>query len=1031
MTPTTTKQAKPKGEKNIFAQATTPNPSTMKSILTPLFLLLATTSLLAQGLQKEKIAADLQQAIEAASDGFHSIHVLLADQVDLASLDAQLTAQRAPAPQRATAVIMALQEKAGQTQGELFHFLENLPSVQKGTVQPLWITNAVFMEAKAPAIAALSQRPDVAWVGLNRAAVLLSPESACPAPPASPNGREPGLSAIKAPALWAKGYSGYGRKAYIADTGVDPTHPALEAHYRGLYVPQEQAWLDLDPHTFLPTNTEPFDCQTHGTHVAGTVMGLDRLNNDTIGVAFNAQWIASPMLYACGKNTQGLALSLQWALDPDGNPATSDDIPDVINNSWGIPADSLASDCGSIYVGVEAALEAAGIATVWSAGNDGPGTGTIGRPQNINTHEVSLFSIGALDGNNPQFPIANFSSRGPSQCGGTGSLLIKPEVSAPGFNVRSSVPGGGYDFYNGTSMAAPHVSGTILLLKEAFPDATAKELKLALYHTCTDLGTPGEDNTYGMGIINVEAAFDYMVAQGFVPTSPWVANDVMLLDASLPFFSCETEVVAQITVENAGTDTLFSFDVAYQAGASTNTWGWSGSLAPQQRAVIVLPPLATAPGAYKFQLELQNPNGVPDARPLNNRLVKNIRVSDRANISAEVEGPSGAVCENTPAVLRAASEGPETPEIAWYDAPVGGNKLAEGTVFVTPPVTQSTTWFAEAKYQAQAGPLDLSIGETGLDDVQELGLALDVHAPFTLKSVSIFVEATGGRAIVLRNEQGETVYQKIVSINTTGEVVVQLNWQLSPGRYSLVKTLGKPLFHNTTGAVYPSSVEDIFDITGTTDGLGTAGAWYYFYDWQIAFAEPCGRTAVSVGVLPAGSVPQVALALDPDSVDLSQQLPVQFTNGTTNAAGPWYWDFGDGNESSEENPSHLYQEAGNYIVSLLAAGPTGCMGFALDTVRVTGSFISDAGTAPSRLEGVTVFPNPVSGTLFVRLELGAPQNLELELFDLTGREVRSASFATVQSDLLPLDVAGLPDGLYFLLVKTPEGNGVWKVMKGG
>ncbi|MBK8564028.1 MAG: S8 family serine peptidase [Saprospiraceae bacterium] len=974
----------------------------------------------------------MQKAIEATPDGFHSIHVLLADQVDLTSLDAQLTAQRAPASQRATAVIMALQEKAGQTQGELLHFLEELPAVQKGTVQPLWIANAVFMEAKAPAIAALSQRSDVAWVGLNRPAVLQSPESACTAPPASPNGREPGLSAIKAPALWAKGYTGYGRKAYIADTGVDPTHPALEAHYRGLYVPQEQAWLDLDPHTFLPTNTEPFDCQTHGTHVAGTVMGLDRLNNDTIGVAFNAQWIASPILYACGKNTQGLALSLQWALDPDGNPATSDDIPDVINNSWGIPADSMmVSDCGSIYVGVEAALEAAGIATVWSAGNDGPGTGTIGRPQNINTHEVSLFSIGALDGNNPQFPIAGFSSRGPSQCGGTGSLLIKPEVSAPGFNVRSSVPGGGYDFYNGTSMAAPHVSGAILLLKEAFPDATAKELKLALYHTCTDLGTPGEDNTYGMGIINVEAAFDYMVAQGFVPTSPLVANDVMLLDASLPFFSCETEVVAKITVENAGTDTLFSFDVSYQAGASANTWGWSGSLAPQQRAVIVLPPLATAPGAYKLQLELQNPNGVPDARPLNNRLVKNVRVSDRANISAELEGPSGAVCENTPAVLRAASEGPETPAIAWYDAPVGGNKLAEGTVFVTPPVTQPTTWFAEAKYQAQAGPLDLTIGETGLDDVQELGLSLDVHAPFTLKSVKIFVEATGGRAIVLRNEQGETVYQKIVTISTTGEVVVQLNWQISPGRYSLIKNLGKPLFHNKTGAVYPSSVEDIFDITGTTDGLGAAGAWYYFYDWQIAFTEPCGRTAVSVGVMPAGSVPQVAFALAPDSVDLSQQLPVQFTNATTNAAGPWHWDFGDGNESSEENPSHLYQEAGDYIVSLLAAGPTGCMGFALDTVQVTDSFISDAGTAPSRLKGVTVFPNPVSGTLFLRLELGAPQNLELELFDLTGRKLRSASFAAVQSDLLPLDVAGLPDGLYFLLVKTLGGNGVWKVVKGG
>ena len=1008
-----------------------PKPRIMKTPFTVLFLLLVATSLFSQNLQTEKVATDLLKAIEAAPEDFHSIHILLADQVDLASLDATLTAQRATASQRSSAVITALQEKADRTQGELLDFLENLPAVNRGTVQPLWITNAIFLEANAPAVAALSQHPGVAWVGRNLPAVLHAPESTCAAPPVSPGGREPGLSVIHAPALWEKGYTGYGRRAFIADTGVDPTHPALELQYLGLYVPQEQAWLELDPHTLLPVNTEPFDCQTHGTHVAGTVMGLDRLNNDTIGVAFNAQWMAAPMLYVCGKNTQGVAVSLQWALNPDGNPATTDDMPDVINNSWGFPSDSLlVPDCISIYVGIEAALEAAGIATVWSAGNSGPAQGTIGLPQNINTHEVSIFSIGALNGNSSQLPIAGFSSRGPSQCGGTGSLLIKPEVSAPGVNVRSSVPGGGYTANSGTSMAAPHVSGAILLLKEAFPDATGKELKLALYHTCTDLGVPGEDNTYGMGVINVEAAFDYLVAQGHVPVSPFVANDVMLLEVSLPFFSCEMQVIAQITVENAGTDTLFSFDVVYQAGASSNTWGWSGYLAPRQRAVVVLPPLSSLPGAYKFQVELQNPNGVPDARPLNNRLVKNIRVSEREKIYAEVEGPFETVCENTPALLRAFYSGPETPSIAWYDAPVGGNKLAEGMVFVTPPVTQPTTWFADVNYQAQAGPSDLAIGETSLDNVQNTGLTLEVYAPFTLKSVKVFADETGSRILALRNETGEIVQQRIYPVTTTGEVEVTLNWLINPGSYSLIKPLGKTLFHNTTGAVYPYSVKDIFDITGTTDGLGDTGVWYYFYDWQVAFAEPCGRTAVHVGVMPAGNIPQVAFAFAPDSVDVSQQMPVQFTNTTTGAAGPWHWNFGDGNGSLEENPSHLYDTAGDFVVSLLTASPEGCPGFALGTVRVTRQVVSNTGDGARSLQGITVFPNPVSETLLVRLELEASQPVELELFDLTGRRLRSVKYAAVLSDLLPFDVAGLPNGLYLLWVKTQEGRGAWKVVKG-
>lgn len=1006
----------------------------MRAFLTCLFFFFATTILLSQDIQREKVAADLLSAVEMVPGDFHSIHVVLTDQVDLTALDARLTAQRAAASQRSAAVITALREKAAQTQGELLAVLESLPGIRRGSAQAYWIANAILVEADASAVAALSRRSDVGWVGLNRPAVPVAAEKSSAPLPLSPNGREPGLGVIHAPALWAKGYSGYGRRIFIPDTGVDPHHPALGSHYRGLYVPGGQAWLELNPHSLLPVNSEPFDCQTHGTHVAGTVLGLDRLTNDTIGVAFNAQWMASPMLFVCGGNVNVPVAVLQWALDPDGDPATTDDVPDVINNSWGFNTSVQDSfpmpDCMSIYANIEAAIEAAGIAMVWSAGNEGPNPMTIGKPTNINLHEVSAFAVGALNGNSASLPIASFSSRGPSRCGGTGSLLIKPEVSAPGVNVRSSVPGGGYELYNGTSMAAPHVSGAILLLKEAFPDATGKALKLALYHTCTDLGEPGEDNTYGMGVIHVEAAYDYLVAQGHVPVPPSLTNDALLVHVNAPVFSCDLQVAPEITVENAGTDTLFSFDVAYQVGASADSWNWSGALAPGKRLVVALPSLSAAPGSFKLQVEIQNPNGLPDTRPLNNRLVKSVQVLARTHVSAQAEGPSGTVCENTPALLRAVYSGPETVRIAWYDAPVGGNKLQDGAVFVTPPLAHPATYFAEATYETRTGPADLGIGDTGLDNAIGLGLTLDVYAPFTLKSVKVFVESTGSRAITLRNNKGQTVHQKVVAFNTTGEVVVPLNWLIPPGNYSLIKFVGKPLFHNTTGATYPYSVQDILDITGTTDGLGASGVWYGFYDWQIEFAEPCGRTAVPVGVLPAGNAPQVAFTATPDSVDVSQQLPVQFTNATTGAAGAWHWNFGDGNASGAENPAHLYGAAGEFVVSLLAVGPDGCPAFALQTVRVTEQLLSQTGSGPKALHGVSVFPNPVSETLFVRLELDAPQPLLLELFDLTGRVLHRVALTSAQSDLHPLDLAGLPAGLYVLSVKTPAGTGLWKVVKG-
>ena len=70
-------------------------------------------------------------------------------------------------------------------------------------------------------------------------------------------------------------------------------------------------------------------------------------------------------------------------------------------------------------------------------------------------------------------------------------------------------------------MAAPHVSGALLLLKEAFPNLSGEALMLALYYTCTDLGIPGEDNNYGMGVISLPAAYEYLIQRGHTPTPPF------------------------------------------------------------------------------------------------------------------------------------------------------------------------------------------------------------------------------------------------------------------------------------------------------------------------------------------------------------------------------------------------------------------------------------------------------------------------------------------------------------------------------
>jgi subtilisin family serine protease len=262
----------------------------------------------------------------------------------------------------------------------------------------------------------------------------------------------------------------------------------------------------------------------------GTMTGWSPTTGDTVGIAINAEWIAAKTICSSPHTTNSIA-AFQWAVNPDGNPSTITDMPDAISNSWYDP--STTNECSGIYKTTMDAIEAAGIAVVFSAGNNGPGASTITKPKNINTDEANVFCVANINGasylSGNLNPIASSSSRGPSLCGGTGSLLFKPEVSAPGTSVRSAVPGGGYGLKSGTSMASPHVAGAITLLREAFPTLTGWEIKMALYNTAIDLGTAGEDNTYGKGLIDIFAAYNVLLP---VELSAFTAvqkgNDVLL-----------------------------------------------------------------------------------------------------------------------------------------------------------------------------------------------------------------------------------------------------------------------------------------------------------------------------------------------------------------------------------------------------------------------------------------------------------------------------------------------------------------------
>ncbi len=265
----------------------------------------------------------------------------------------------------------------------------------------------------------------------------------------------------------------------------------------------------------------------------------------TIGAAPAAKWIAVRMFDDSGSIFLSVIhLLFQWFLDPDGNPAT-DDAPDVVNGSWGF--ESLAGLCDDEFQADIDALNAAGIAAVFAAGNGGPNPATSISPANYS----GSIAVGFVDAASIIYPL---SSRGPSACDGR----IYPDVVAPGINIKTTdLSFGGAPFYfpaTGSSFSTPHASGALALLASAFPGASLDQLKATLMATATRASAP--DNIYGNGLVDVLAAFNSLQT---LPLAACVRPDIDF--AATPYPASPNQPIAFSSSVSGGTpEYTFAWD---------------------------------------------------------------------------------------------------------------------------------------------------------------------------------------------------------------------------------------------------------------------------------------------------------------------------------------------------------------------------------------------------------------------------------------------------------------------------------------
>jgi serine protease AprX len=441
--------------------------------------------------------------------------VVLVDQADLRPAEALATKN-----EKGRYVYDALWNKSQTTQGSILQWLRERDIEHRS----FYIINAVLVKGSREIAGALAARPDVARVEGNPQIknVLPQPIPAVEAPsqPQTPETVGPGINYTHAPQVWAVGFTGQGIVIGSADTGVRWTHSALKRHYRGwngTTANHDYNWHDsIHNSTGNPCGNNahaPCDDHGHGTHTIGTATGDDGAGNQ-IGMAPGAKWIGCRNMDQANGTPARYIECMQFFLAPypvGGTPAQGDPTlaPDITTNSWGCPPWEGCS-ANTLQAAVEA-QRAAGIMMVVAAGNEGPSCSTLFYPPSF--YQAS-YTVGALTTGTDT--IASLSSRGPVTI--DGSNRLKPEITAPGTGIRSSVNTSdiAYASFSGTSMATPHIAGAVALLWSARSElrrniaASRTVLNDAAVHILSGVCNGGNlvtpNNTYGHGRIDILAA---------------------------------------------------------------------------------------------------------------------------------------------------------------------------------------------------------------------------------------------------------------------------------------------------------------------------------------------------------------------------------------------------------------------------------------------------------------------------------------------------------------------------------------------
>lgn len=354
---------------------------------------------------------------------------------------------------------------------------------------------------------------------------------------------------------------------------------------------------DLIGWDWVNNDNDPYDDNNHGTHTSGTIGATGFNGTGVIGVSPNVQLMALKFLSGSGSGSTANAVKAQdyYTAASVANPsgefiATS--------NSWGGGGYSQAL--------MDSIIAAArkDILFVAAAGNNSANTDTTANyPSNYSTLSTvgyeSVISVAAITSTGA---LASFSNYGASTV----------DLGAPGVSIYSTVPGGGYASYQGTSMATPHVAGALALYAAEHPDLSAAQLRDVLLSS-TVATTSLSGKTVTGGRLNVDAMFDVVVTdptpQVYITANAASLNEGNSGSTAATFtvglnMAMATTATVNWTLAGSGSNPASLSDFT---GATSGTVTFNSGVTQQNIQVNIVGDTTVEP-SEQFTITLSNPS---------------------------------------------------------------------------------------------------------------------------------------------------------------------------------------------------------------------------------------------------------------------------------------------------------------------------------------------------------------------------------------------------------------------------------------